>query len=88
MTYFYAPSLPLCLKCLLAAHNLTSEKRDNNYSPHPLTPTSWLPNNVQLITGMLWVSVMYTIEHAVILRLVGLMPRSSVSLLLGFSAIA
>ena len=33
---------------------------------------------------MLWVSVMYT---ALILRLVGLMPHSSVSLLLGFSAI-
>jgi len=40
--------LPLCYN----RHNLTPEKRDNSYSPHPLTPTSCLSNNIQLITGI------------------------------------
>jgi len=37
---------------VITAHNLTPEKRDNNYSLHPLTPTSCLRNNIQLITGI------------------------------------
>jgi len=48
---------------VITAHNLTPEKRDNNCSPHSLTTTSCLRNNIQLITGIspcLWVSVMYT----------------------------
>jgi len=28
------------------------EMLENNYSPHPLTPTSCLRNNIQLITGI------------------------------------
>jgi len=35
---------------VITAHNLTPEKRDYNYSPHPLTPTSCLRNDIQLIT--------------------------------------
>jgi len=27
-----------CVWSVITAHNLTPEKRDNNYSPHPLTP--------------------------------------------------
>ena len=27
-----------CVWSVIIAHNLTQEKRDNNYSPHPLTP--------------------------------------------------
>jgi len=53
------PYLCHCVWSVITAHNLTPEKCDNNYSPHPLTPTS--------------------------LRLVGLVPRSIVSLLLGFN---
>jgi len=49
MTYFYGPIFVLSVT---TAHNLTPEKRDNNYSPHPLTPTSCLRNNIQLITGI------------------------------------
>jgi len=41
-----------CVWSVIAAHNLTPEKRDNNYSPHPLTPASCLRNNIQLITGI------------------------------------
>ena len=29
-----------CVWSVITAHNLTPEKRDDNYSPHPLTPTS------------------------------------------------
>ena len=28
-----------CVCSVITAHNLTPDKRDNNYSPHPLTPT-------------------------------------------------
>jgi len=49
MTYFYAP---VFTTCVCSVHNLTPEKRDNNYSPHPPTPTSCLRNNIQLITGI------------------------------------
>ena len=41
-----------CVWSVITAHNLTPEKRDNNYSPHPLTPTSCLRNNIQLKTGI------------------------------------
>jgi len=44
-----------CVWSVITAHNLTSDNRDNNYSPQPLTPTSCLPNNIQLITGTLHV---------------------------------
>jgi len=37
--------------------------------------------------ALLWVSVMYILKHALALRLVGLVPDSNASLLLGFSAI-
>ena len=65
-----------------------AEKRDNNYSPHPLTPTSCLRNNIQLITAISpCCGCLYCIlKHALVLRLIGLVPHSSVSLLLGFSA--
>ena len=42
-----------CVWSVITAHNLTPEKRDNNYSPHPLTPTSCLRNNIQLTTVIL-----------------------------------
>jgi len=42
-----------CVWSVITAHNLTPDKRDNNYLPHPLTPTSCLRNNIQLITGIL-----------------------------------
>jgi len=41
-----------CVWSVITAHNLTPEKRDTNYSPHPLIPTSCLRNNIQLITGV------------------------------------
>jgi len=41
-----------CVWSVITAHNLTPEKRDNNCSPHPLTPTSCVRNNIQLITGI------------------------------------
>jgi len=41
-----------CVWSVITAHNLTPEKRDNNYSPHPLIPISCLRNNIQLITGI------------------------------------
>jgi len=40
-----------CVWSVITAHNLTPEKRDK-YSPHPLTPTSCLRNNIQLITAI------------------------------------
>ena len=42
-----------CVWSVITAHNLTPEKRNSNCSPHPLIPTSWLRNNIQLITGIL-----------------------------------
>jgi len=74
---------------VITAHNLTPEKRENNYSPHPLTPTSCLRNNIQLITGISpCCGCQYCIlKHALVLRtlrLVGLVLHASVSL--GFSA--
>jgi len=45
-------SLYHCVWRLITAHNLTPEKRDNNYSNRPLTPTTCLRNNIQLITGI------------------------------------
>jgi len=80
-------SLP-CVWSVITAHNLTPEKRDNNYTPHPLTPTTCLRNNIQLITGISPCSgcLFCTLKHALVLRLVGLVPCSSVSLLLWFSA--
>jgi len=51
MTYFYAP-ISTIVSGVLTAHDLTPEKRDNNYSPHTLTPTSCLWNSIQLITGI------------------------------------
>jgi len=41
-----------CVWSVITALNLTPEKRDNNYSPHPLIPTSCLRKNIQLITGI------------------------------------
>ena len=41
-----------CVWSVITVHNLTPEKCDNNYSPHHLTPTSCLRNNIQLITGI------------------------------------
>ena len=41
-----------CVWNVITAHNLTPEKRDNNYSHHPLTPTACLRNNIQLISGI------------------------------------
>jgi len=45
--------LDRCVWSVITAHSLTPEKRDNNYSPHPLTPTPCLRNNIQLTTGIL-----------------------------------
>jgi len=42
-----------CVWSVITAHNFTPEKRDNNYSPRSLTPTSCLRNNIQFITGIL-----------------------------------
>ena len=54
MDYSCAPISTIVsgLWSVITAHNLTPEKRDNNYSPHSLTPTSCLRNNIQLITGI------------------------------------
>jgi len=41
-----------CVWSVITTHKLTPENHDNNYSPHPLTPTSCLRNNIQLITGI------------------------------------
>jgi len=74
-----------CVRSVITAHVLTPEKRDNNYSPHSLTP---LRNNIQLITGIspCCGCLQCILKRALVLRLVGLVPDSSVSLLLGFSA--
>jgi len=37
-----------CVWSVITAHNLTPEKRDNNYSPHPLTPTTGLRSTFKL----------------------------------------
>jgi len=42
MTYIYAPYLYHCVWSVITAHNLTPEKRANNYLPHPLITTSRL----------------------------------------------
>ena len=47
-------SLPLCLECYNRPYNLTPETCDNNYSPHPLTPTSCLRYNIQRITDAIF----------------------------------
>ena len=51
-----------CVWSVITAHNLTPEKRNNNYSPHSLTPTTCLRNNIQLNwhLSLLRVSVRYT----------------------------
>jgi len=36
----------------LDGQTLLQSKRDNNYWPHPLTPTSCLRNDIQLRTGI------------------------------------
>jgi len=41
-----------CVQSVIAAHNLTPEKHDNNYSPHLLICTPCLRNSIQLITGI------------------------------------
>ena len=41
-----------CVWSVITDHSLTPEKHDNNYSPHPPTPTSCVRNNIQLITGI------------------------------------
>jgi len=53
-----------CVWGVITAHNLTPEKRDNNHSPHALSPTSCLRNNSELMwpIPLLWVSVMYTLN--------------------------
>jgi len=48
--------LSLSVWSVITAHKFTPEKRDNNYSPHHLIPTSTY--NWPLF--LLWVSVMYT----------------------------
>ena len=60
-----------CVWSVITAHNLTPQKRDDNYSPHALTTISCLRNNIQLITGIslslllnLWVSVMHTLKRS------------------------
>ena len=58
----------------------TPEKRDNNYLPHRLTPTSCLRNNIQLIlSSRPVVGVCNVLKHALALRLVWLVPHFSVS---------
>ena len=47
MTYFYAP-ISTIVWSVITAHNLTLEKRDNNYWPHSLTPTTCLRNTFNL----------------------------------------
>jgi len=37
-----------CVWSVITAHNLTPEKRDNNSSPHPLTPTTCLRSTFKL----------------------------------------
>jgi len=39
-----------CSWSVITAHNVTPEKRDNNYLPHALTSTTFLQNNIHLIT--------------------------------------
>jgi len=78
-----------CVWSVITAHNLTPESvHDNNYLPHPLTLTSCLRNNIELITGIspCYGCLQCIFKHALVLRLVGLVPHASVSLLLEFSA--
>jgi len=51
-----------CVWSVTTAHNLTPEKRDDNYSPYPLTPTSCLRYKIRLTVynchlSLLWVTV-------------------------------
>jgi len=76
-----------CIWSVTTAQSLTPEKRHYYYSPHSLTPMHLVPtqqhSTYNWYLSLLWVSVMY-----IVLRLVGLVPRSSLSLRLGFSATA
>jgi len=67
-----------CVWIVITAHNLTP----------PSNPTTCLRNNIKLITGISpCCGCLYCIlKHTLVLRLVGLVPHSSVSLLLEFSA--
>jgi len=86
MTHSYSP-ISNVVWSLITAHNLTSEKRDNTYSPHPLTfPASSDPHFVppqQHSTynwhlSLLWVSVMHTLTRSSI-TVSRLVSRSIVS---------
>jgi len=42
-----------CVWSVITAHNVTPEKHDNNYSPHPLSPTSCLHDaNFNVYSGI------------------------------------
>jgi len=62
-------SSPISHRCVwsgLTGHNLTPEKRDNNYTHHPLTPTSCLRNKATYNwhLSLFWVSVTYTLTRS------------------------
>jgi len=42
-----------CVWSVTTAHNLTPQKRDNNYSPHPLNPTMSLRSATPVPSGTL-----------------------------------
>ena len=65
-----------CIWSVITAHNLTPEKPDNLAPPQQHSAYSWH-------LSLLCVHVVHTLTR---FPLVGLVPRSSVSLLLGFSA--
>ena len=58
-----------CVWSVTTARNLTPEKRDNNYSPHPLTATSCQQHSTyNWHLSLLWVSVM-ELKHALVMTL-------------------
>jgi len=73
-----------CSRNIITAHNLTPDKRDNNDTPRPPSNAHFVPpkqhSTYNWHLSLLWVSV--------VLWLVGLVLRTSLRLLLGFSAIA
>ena len=54
-----------CVWSVITGHNLTPEKRDNNFTPHPLTQTACLPIVFILWhLSLFWVSVTYTLTRS------------------------
>ena len=57
-----------CVWSGITGHNITPEKRDNNYTPHPVTPlrASAQSSTYNWHLSLFWVSVAYTLTGSCI----------------------